>query len=73
MFESERQILENDLKVLENIDDENLDLDTLKNSLGLKKDTIFVGGLIPSVSESDLKELFGDCGKIVSIRIPARQ
>lgn len=71
MFESERLTLEEDLKKLEKLDDENLDIDTLKNSLGLKKhDTIFIGGLVPASTESDVRGLFEEYGKIESIRVP---
>jgi len=44
------------MKMLEKLDDvDNIDLDTLKNTLGLiKKDTIFVSNLPYSVTEKDL-------------------
>jgi len=70
-FELEKNKLESDLKILESLEGEDLDLETLQKSLGIKKkDTIWVGGLIPSVTEEDMRELFEDCGKIVSIRVP---
>jgi RNA recognition motif-containing protein len=59
------------MKLLEKLDDPNLDVDTLKSTLGLiKEDTIYVSNLPYSITEKDLQELFGDCGKIVSIRLP---
>lgn len=74
MFESEKLSLEQDLKVLEKLDDENLDIDTLKNSLGLKKhDTIYIGGIVPASTEADVRELFEEYGKIESVRVPLNQ
>ena len=59
------------MKILERLDNPDLDVDTLKSTLGLiKEDTIYVSNLPYSCTEKDLSELFGDCGKIVSIRIP---
>lgn len=70
-FEQEKSKLEKDLKLLENLDKEDLDIDTLQKTLGMNKnDTIFVRGLIPDISEEDLENIFEDCGKIRSIRIP---
>jgi len=70
-FEQERKNLEKEMYLLEKLDDPNLDVDTLKSTLGLiKEDTIYVSNLPYSCTEKDIKELFGDCGKIVSIRIP---
>ncbi len=70
--EIETKNLEREMKMLEKLDDvENIDLDTLKSTLGLiKKDTIFVANLPYSVTEKDLQDLFNDCGKILSIRLP---
>jgi pSer/pThr/pTyr-binding forkhead associated (FHA) protein len=60
-FELEKAKLENDLKILENLEDDNVDLETLHKSLGIKKkDTVWVGGLIPSVTEEDIRDLFED-------------
>ena len=59
------------MKLLERLDDPNLDIDTLKSTLGLvKQDTLYVSNLPYSCLEKDLNELFGDCGKILSIRMP---
>jgi len=70
-FEQEKRNLEREMKLLENLDNPNLDMDTLKSTLGLvKQDTIYVSNLPYSCTEKDLKELFADCGKILSIRIP---
>lgn len=70
--ELETKNLEREMKMLEKLDDvENIDLETLKSTLGLiKKDTIFVANLPYSVTEKDLQDLFNDCGKILSIRLP---
>lgn len=70
--ELETKNLEREMKMLEKLDDvENIDLETLKATLGLiKKDTIFVANLPYSVTEKDLQDLFNDCGKILSIRLP---
>uniref|UniRef100_A0A7S3NX51 FHA domain-containing protein n=1 Tax=Euplotes crassus TaxID=5936 RepID=A0A7S3NX51_EUPCR len=70
-FEQEKSKLEKDLKILENLEGEDLDLDTLQKSLGLNKnDTVWVGNLLPSIKEDELREIFEECGKIKSIRIP---
>lgn len=59
------------MKLLEKLDDPNLDIDTLKSTLGLvKQDTLYVSNLPYSCTDKDLTELFGDCGKILSIRMP---
>ena len=70
--ELETKNLEREMKMLEKLDDvENIELETLKATLGLiKKDTIFVANLPYSVTEKDLQDLFNDCGKILSIRLP---
>ena len=70
--ELETKNLEREMKMLEKLDDvENIDLETFKATLGLiKKDTIFVANLPYSVTEKDLQDLFNDCGKILSIRLP---
>jgi RNA recognition motif-containing protein len=36
----------------------------------VKQDTIYVSNLPYSCTDSDLRQLFGDCGKILSIRMP---
>lgn len=60
-FELEKNRLENDLKILEKLEGEDLDLETLQKSLGINKnDTVWVGNLIPSVTEEDIRELFED-------------
>lgn len=48
-----------------------MDLETLKNTLGLvKEDTVYISNLPYSCTEKDLRELFGDCGQLVSVRLP---
>lgn len=60
-FELEKNKLEKDIKMLENLEDEDLDLETLQKSLGLNKhDTVWVGNLIPSITEEDVREIFED-------------
>lgn len=70
--EIEKKNLEREMRILQKLDDsENIDVDTLKSTLGLiKQDTIYVSNLPYSVTEQDLQELFGDCGKILSVRLP---
>jgi RNA recognition motif-containing protein len=69
--EIERKNLEREMKLLERLENPDLDMDTLKSTLGLvKQDTIYVSNLPYSCTEQDLMKLFGDCGKILSIRIP---
>lgn len=59
------------MRILEKLDNPNLDVNTLKSTLGLiKEDTLYVSNLPYSCTEKDLTDLFGDCGKILSIRIP---
>ena len=70
-YENERRNLEREMKLLQKLDDPNLDVDTLKSTLGLiKEDTIYVSNLPFSTTEKDLRELFVDCGKILSVRMP---
>lgn len=70
-FEAEQKNLEREVKQLERLDDPNLDREGLMSTLGLiKQDTIYVSNLPYSCTEKDLVELFGDCGKMVSVRIP---
>jgi len=69
--ELEKRALEREMRVLERLDKPDLDLETLKNTLGLvKEDTIYISNLPYSCTENDLRELFGDCGPIVSVRLP---
>ena len=69
--EIEKRALEREMRVLERLDKPDLDLETLKNTLGLvKEDTVYISNLPYSCSEKDLRELFGDCGQIVSVRLP---
>eukprot|EP00347_Sterkiella_histriomuscorum_P005853 403355024 len=70
--ENEKRNLEREMRLLEKLDDvDNMDVDTLKQTLGLiKQDTIYVSNLPFSVTDKDLQDLFGDCGKILSIRMP---
>ena len=42
-----------------------MDVEALKDSMGLRQnDTLFVGGLVGSTTEDDVKELFHEYGKI---------
>lgn len=70
--ELEKRALEREMRVLERLDKPgDLDLETLKNTLGLvKEDTVYVSNLPYSCTEKDLRELFGDCGQLVGVRIP---
>ena len=59
------------MRILEKLDRPDLDIETLKNTLGLvKEDTIYVSNLPYSCTNKDLLDLFGDCGTIMSIRLP---
>ena len=72
-FEREAQDLELQLTQLKGIDSaaQNGDCEALKRHLGyIKQDTIHVSNLPYKLDERDLRELFGDCGKIKDIRIP---
>lgn len=70
-IETEKKNLEREMKLLEKLDDPDIDIETLKSTLGLiKEDTIYVSNLPYSCVEKDLQDLFGDCGKILSIRMP---
>jgi len=70
-FEIEKKMFERELKQLEKLEDPNLDKNDIKEILGFtKQDTVYVGNLQYSVNESDLRDLFKGCGKIVSIRMP---
>jgi len=56
LYEQEKWNLEEDLKLLGNLKNENIDIDTLKQSIGLKKnDTIFVGGITHSTTEDEVR------------------
>ena len=71
MVEKEQNVLAKDLRLLEKLDNPDLDTETLKTTLGLvKQDTIYIGGLAYGVREEDLEDMFADCGKIKSIRLP---
>jgi RNA recognition motif-containing protein len=59
------------MRILERLDRPDLDVDTLKNTLGLvKEDTIYVSNLPFSCTEKDLAKLFGDCGPICGVKLP---
>jgi len=69
--EIEKKALEREMRVLERLDRPDLDVETLKSTLGLvKEDTVYVSNLPFSCTEKDLRELFGDCGQIMSVRLP---
>jgi len=60
-FELEKNKLEKDLKILESLEEENLDLESLQKSLGLNKnDTVWVGNILPSVKEDEIRDVFED-------------
>lgn len=71
-IEIEKKNLEREMRLLQKLDDvENMDVDVLKQTLGLiKQDTVYVSNLPFSVTEKDLQELFANCGEITSIRLP---
>lgn len=69
--EIEKKALEREMRILERLDRPDLDIDTLKDTLGLvREDTVYVSNLPYSCTEKELAELFADCGKIASIRLP---
>jgi RNA recognition motif-containing protein len=69
--EIEKKNLEREMRLLERLDQADLDVDTIKSTLGLvKEDTIYVSSLPFSCTEQDLKELFEVCGGLQSIRLP---
>ena len=70
--EIEKKNLEREMRLLQKLDDaDNIDVEALKSTLGLiKQDTVYVSNLPYSVTEQDLSELFGDCGRILSVRLP---
>lgn len=69
--EIEKKALEREMRLLERLDKPDLDVETLKSTLGLvKEDTIYVSNLPFSCTERDLLELFGDCGNLLSVRLP---
>jgi RNA recognition motif-containing protein len=69
--EIEKKALEREMRILERLDKPDLDLETIKSTLGMvKEDTIYVSNLPFSCTERDVFELFNDCGTILSIRIP---
>jgi len=60
-FELEKNKLEKDLKILESLEEENLDLESLQKSLGLNKnDTVWIGNILPSVKEDEIRDVFED-------------
>lgn len=70
-FALEQRVFENELKMLEKLEDPNLDQNSLKEILGLvKQDTVYVENLGSSITEEDLREWFQGCGNIVDVRIP---
>lgn len=69
--EIEKKNLEREMRLLEQLDRPDLDIETIRNTLGLvKEDTVYVSNLPYSCTEKDLRELFGDCGGIITIRLP---
>jgi RNA recognition motif-containing protein len=70
-FEKEKQNLEKDMRMLETLENPDLDIETLKKTLGLsKKDTVYVGGISYARTVNEIKEHFLDCGPILSVRMP---
>lgn len=69
--EIEKKNLEREMRLLEQLDRPDLDIETVRNTLGLvKEDTVYVSNLPFSCTEKDLRDLFGDCGTIVTVRLP---
>lgn len=69
--EIEKKNLEREMRLLEQLDRPDLDIETVRNTLGLvKEDTVYVSNLPYSCTEKDLRDLFGDCGAIVTVRLP---
>lgn len=64
--------LEQELELLQRLDDkDDLDINTLKKTLGLTaKDTLFVSNFPYHFEQADLENLFKDCGKVLNIRMP---
>lgn len=71
-FAKHHRSLEQELDVLQRLDNkDDLDINTLKKTLGLQaKDTLFVSNFPYHFEQADLENLFKDCGKVVSIRMP---
>jgi hypothetical protein len=71
-IEIEKKNLEREMRLLEKLDDvDNMDVETLKSTLGLvRQDTIHVANLPYSVTAAELQNLFADCGKVASVRLP---
>jgi RNA recognition motif-containing protein len=69
--EIEKKNLEREMRLLEQLDRPDLDIETVRNTLGLvKDDTVYVSNLPYSCTEKDLRDLFGDCGTIMAVRLP---
>ena len=69
--EIEKKNLEREMRLLEQLDRPDLDIETVRNFLGLvKEDTVYVSNLPYSCTEKDLRDLFGDCGTIMAVRLP---
>lgn len=63
--------MEEELKHLEKLEDKNIDVETLKQSMGLKNNvTIFVRGITKETTEKDVRDLFQEYGKIKQVSIP---
>ena len=69
--EIEKKNLEREMRLLEQLDRPDLDIETVRNTMGLvKEDTVYVSNLPYSCTEKDLRDLFGDCGNIMAVRLP---
>lgn len=56
---------------MEKLEDKNIDVETLKQSMGLKNNvTIFVRGITKETTEKDVRDLFQEYGKIKQVSIP---
>jgi len=71
-MEDQKRDLERQMEHLVKLDNHaELDVDTLKSSMGLvRQDTLYVANLPYHYEEQDIENLFKDCGKVVSIRVP---
>lgn len=69
--QQQKKKLEKSMKLLEKLEDPNVDEETLKLTLGLVvEDTVFVSGLPEYIPELELRKLFLEYGTIKSLRIP---